>query len=145
MIGGATITLADSAGVSGGSWGADGNIILGAEQAGLSRVSAAGGKAEVLTKPDPKKGERNHNFPEILPGGQAVLFTIGVGAPFDDSKIAVLSLKTGEQRVLVEGGTSARYVPTGHLACRVAVCDSVRPARPTGDRITRPRGGYKAW
>ncbi len=114
VIGGATITLVENApSFSIGSWSADGNIILGVTGSGLFRVSAAGGKPEVLTTPDPKKGERNHNWPEILPGGQAVLFTIGTGASFDDARIAVLSLQTGEQRVLVAGGTFARYVPTG--------------------------------
>ncbi len=34
---------------------------------------------------------------------------------FDDASIAVLSLETGEYRVIVEGGTNARYSPTGHL------------------------------
>ena len=33
----------------------------------------------------------------------------------DPSRIAVLSLDTGEQQVVVEGGFNARYVPTGHL------------------------------
>jgi len=116
VIGGATITLADIPNPGGGSWGADGNIILGGggAGAGLSRVSAAGGKPEVLTRPDPKKGEQTHAWPEILPGGQAVLFTIGLaGASYENASIAVASLKTGEQRVLVEGGACARYVPTG--------------------------------
>ena len=43
---------------------------------GLWRVPAAGGELEELTKPDPNEGD--HLWPEILPGGEAVLFdTIG--------------------------------------------------------------------
>jgi serine/threonine-protein kinase len=42
-----------------------------------------------------------------------VLFTAGRSGSFDNARIGVLSLNTGEQRVLVEGGTNARYVPTG--------------------------------
>jgi dipeptidyl aminopeptidase/acylaminoacyl peptidase len=73
-----------------------------------------------LTTPDPKRGERNHAWPRILPGGEAVLFTIGGAGSFDDAKIAVLNLQTRGQRVLVEGGTSPHYVPgpsggAGHL------------------------------
>jgi serine/threonine-protein kinase len=46
-----------------------------------------------------------------------VLFTIGMAgrATYDDARIAVLSLKTGERRILVDGGTHPRYAPTGHL------------------------------
>ena len=109
VVGGATMTLCDARGGVGASWGSDGSIIFN----GLARVSAAGGKPEVLTKPDSKKGETAHSWPDILPGGQAVLFTIGTGVSYDDARIAVLDLKTREYRVLLEGGTSARYVPTG--------------------------------
>ena len=53
----------------------------------------------------------------MLPGGKAIVFTLGTGdiESFDDASIALLSLDTGEYRVLIEGGTNARYVPTGHL------------------------------
>ncbi len=127
VVGGAVITLCDGATYYGGDWGRDGNIIFGAFAAGLSRVSAAGGKPEVLTTPNPKKGEGAHRWPHVLPGGGAVLFTVGAASGsafgagnYDDAKIVVLSLQTREQRVLIEGGTSARYVPgaaggTGYL------------------------------
>jgi len=126
VVGGSVITLCDGATFNGADWGRDGNIIFGAIEGGLSRVSAAGGKPEVLTTPDLKKGEGAHRWPHILPGGEAVLFTIGdagsgrLGGNYDDAKIAVLSLKTRQQRVLIEGGTSPRYVPgtagaTGHM------------------------------
>jgi len=83
---------------------------------GLFRVSAAGGMPKPLTVPDRKKGELSHRWPEILPGSKAVLFTIWTGTTnFDKQRIGVLSLETGERRVLVEGGTYARYVPSGHL------------------------------
>ncbi len=41
-----------------------------------------------------------------------MLFTIWGGA---DRRIGLLSLETGERRVLVDGGTFPRYVPSGHL------------------------------
>ena len=83
---------------------------------GLFRVSAAGGTPKPLTIPDRKKGEFSHRWPEILPGGNEVLFTILTGfSNLDEERIGVLSLRTGERRVLFEGGTYARYVPSGHL------------------------------
>jgi hypothetical protein len=56
---------------------------------GLSRISETGGEAEELTTPDRKAKEKAHRFPEVLPGGKAVLFTLGTGdiASFDEAAI----------------------------------------------------------
>lgn len=53
----------------------------------------------------------------MLPDGRHLLFTIRTDrlTSFDDAKIAVLSLETGRWRVVLEGGTCARYAPSGHL------------------------------
>ncbi len=79
---------------------------------GLWQVSAAGGTPQELTTPDSTKGETGHYFPQLLPGGKAVLFIVLAAGP---DRIEVLSLETGERKVLIEGGTDVRYVPTGHL------------------------------
>ena len=103
----------------GAVWTDDDTIILTADYAaGLSRVSARGGKIEPLTKVDAKKGERTHRWPDLLPGGEGVLFTIGSDkgpGNYDDAKIALLDRKTGRFRVLLEGGSMARYCPPGYL------------------------------
>ena len=96
----------------GGGWGADGNIIFGTRGSGLFRVSAAGG--EVLTTLDPEKEEKAHVWPEILPGGRAVIFTILVGERMENVQIAVLDLETQEHQVLSKGG-NPHYSPTGHI------------------------------
>jgi serine/threonine-protein kinase len=82
---------------------------------GVFRVSAAGGTPKPLTILDRKKGEFFHRWPEILPGSKAALFTIWIGGSSDRARIGVVSLETGERRVLVEGGAGARYVSSGHL------------------------------
>ena len=102
----------------GGSWGPDGNIIFGmvGPDAGLYQVSASGGSPRRLTRPDSERDEVDHRWPHILPGGQAVLFTIRVGGSDDsNSRIAVLSLETGEWKTLIQGGSDSQYAPTGHL------------------------------
>jgi serine/threonine-protein kinase len=102
----------------GAAWGDDGTIVFNnLPNRGLLRTSANGGAAEVLTVPDPERREKTHRFPEMLPGGRAVLFTLGTGDidTFDDASIAVLSLDTGAYRKVLEGGAYARYSPTGHL------------------------------
>src|SRR5204862_172749 len=70
--GGATVTLCSvEGGVFGISWG-EGGIVFGAGSQGISRVSENGGKPELLVKSE--SAERLHG-PQILPGGQAILFT----------------------------------------------------------------------
>src|ERR1700716_1194579 len=60
------------------TWAPDDTIIFAtnSQGTGLQRVSAAGGTPEVLTRPDRAQGEADHLWPELLPGGRAVLFTI---------------------------------------------------------------------
>ncbi len=117
LVGGAPISLCGVPPVThGGTWAADDSIYFSPSQAtGLSRISTAGGKQEAVTNPDTKRGEQGHLWPEILPGGKAVLFTVRTGGNSDDWQIAVLSLATKAWKTLVQGGNYARYVPTGHI------------------------------
>lgn len=102
----------------GGTWGDDDTIFLNfGYYLGIHRVAASGGVPELLTVPNLDEGEKTHRFPEILPGGKALLFTVGTSemTSFDQSRIAVLDLETGTIDVLVEGGSMPRYLETGHI------------------------------
>ena len=100
----------------GASWGTDDTIFFSpAHSWGIYRVPASGGQSQVVTTPDGSKGERGHYWPQVLPGGKAILFTIGTRDSFDDARIAVQWLDTGERKILIDGGTCGRYLPTGHL------------------------------
>ena len=103
---------------SGATWAPDDTIIFATPDptTGLQRVSAGGGDVTVLTRPAPARGELDHLWPEMLPGGRAVLFTIiaTTGGP-DAAQVAVLDLATGTPRVVMRGGSHAHYVPSGHL------------------------------
>jgi Tol biopolymer transport system component len=111
--GGAPIVLCASANPLGASWASDDTILYGQGPGGIWRVSAAGGTPENLVKVN--AGERAHG-PQLLPGGRAVLFTLAQGGEgWDDARIVVQSLDGGARRVVVAGGTDARYLPTGHL------------------------------
>jgi len=120
VMGGSPITLCDLEGLGGGgSWFED-TIVFATHDAptvGLYRVSAAGGEPEILASPDPDKGERM-NMPQILPGGKAVLFSLAQ-IRTGNSRVAVLSMETGEQKILLEQGSNAHYSPTGHLVYRL--------------------------
>jgi serine/threonine-protein kinase len=119
LSGGAPVSLGIQTMAGAGiGWGPDHTILYVADsQHGIYRVSANGGKLEVVTKVDREKGERTHRFPQWLPDGKHFLFTVShsEGETFDDARIVVQSLSTGERKVLIEGGTDARYSPTGHL------------------------------
>ncbi len=117
ISGGTPLTICEASETRGASWGPDNTIVFGvAATQGLRRVPASGGKTEELTRVDASQKELSHRWPEFLPGGQEVLFAIqGLTADWDAARIAVLSLKTGKWRTLIEGGTNPHYSPTGHL------------------------------
>jgi serine/threonine-protein kinase len=109
------ITVAD-ADPRGATWGADNTLVYATlnRLTGLLRVPAVGGTPTVLTKPDQRRGE-DHFWPEFLPGGEAILFSIMPAETTGESQIAVLDLATGTSKVVLRGGSHATYVPTGHL------------------------------
>ena len=117
ITGGPVMTIVTPAGnTRGATWAPDGTIIIGTRDAttGLQRVSAAGGELTVLTHPNPARGERSYVWPEMLPGGRAVLFTIvATTGGLDADQVAVLDLETRAVTVVLRGGSHAHYVPTG--------------------------------
>jgi hypothetical protein len=115
VAGGAVVPLADYPIIAGGSWGADGTIILGgALQGGMARIPDSGGVPTRIT--EFAKGEIAHVFPQILPGGKAVLFAVyGASVDADHASIEAVSLTDRHRKVLVRGGVDPRYLPSGHL------------------------------
>ena len=72
-----------------------------------------GGPLHQVTTVDLKQ-EQSHRLPTALPGGRAVLFTARPSLTETD-RVESVVLATGERTVVVEDGTDARYLPTGHL------------------------------
>jgi serine/threonine-protein kinase len=102
----------------GATWGADGSIIFATSDSmiGLQRVSADGGTLAVLTRPDRARGEAGYGWPELLPGDQAVLYTVtATTGGLDTASIAVLDQRTSRSTILLRGGSNAHYVASGHL------------------------------
>ena len=114
VAGGPVFEICDTPKSIGGSWGRDDRIIFGSDVGGLWRVPAEGGRPEVLTTPKYDRGELGHCWPEILPGGKHVLFTIW-STTMQAAKVAALDLGSGEIRELVDEATFARYSDTGYL------------------------------
>jgi eukaryotic-like serine/threonine-protein kinase len=118
LTGGRPIVIASLKGNAlGATWLPDNTIIFATHDAtGLQRVSAAGGPVSELTRVDRKAGEAAHIWPESLPGGNAILFTITSQTGADDSaQIAVLDLQRHAQKILIPNASHAQYVASGHL------------------------------
>jgi serine/threonine protein kinase/Tol biopolymer transport system component len=120
VSGGAPVTLCGVEGVwRGAAWGKDGFIIANLDNSHLVRVPENGGTPEMLSARPEDHGEQTWRWPQILPGGEYVLFTgsrgPGVGEGYEDANLEVLSLKTGKVTVLHRGGYFGRYLPSGHL------------------------------
>jgi serine/threonine-protein kinase len=116
VTGAAPVALADVTNARGGTWAEDGTIVFTPNRGdnGLWRVTAAGGTAERLTTPTP--GEATHRWPQVLPGGRAVLYTVtGVTGVFANAWLAVQPLPTGTPHVVQRGGFYGRYLSSGHL------------------------------
>jgi serine/threonine-protein kinase len=98
----------------GGTWGTDGTIVF-ATSKGLYEVSENGGTSRPLVKPDPLRKERVYAWPRFLTDGRSVLFTIVPDDSIDGAQTAVLDLKTLDVKIVLKGGSAARYTSTGHL------------------------------
>jgi serine/threonine-protein kinase len=109
--GGAEVILCDAtSSYTGADWGEDGNIVASLRiSGGLSQVSSTGGTPVPIT--DLQGQERTHRWPQILPGGKAVLFTVeNATTGFDDARIEVVSLADHHRKTLLRGGTFPRYL-----------------------------------
>jgi serine/threonine protein kinase/Tol biopolymer transport system component len=119
LQGGTPIVICDTprGGRHGGSWGVDDTIVFGGWLGTrLWRVPAGGGTPEPVTPAEKllkEMGQEERLWPQLLPGGRDVLYTVWHRT--EDAGIALYSLDTDRQRVLVEKGSHAQYVPTGHL------------------------------
>jgi serine/threonine-protein kinase len=107
--GGRPLTVADAPNPRGEAWGPDDTLYFTPRNnAGVWAVAASGGAPREVTKV--AKGELSHRWPQVLPGGKAVLFTIWNDTGFEGGTVAVQPLTSGEHRVLVRGGGYPRYV-----------------------------------
>ena len=123
VTGGAPITLAGR-GRFGATWLTGDTIVYGGTR-GLSRISAVAETSnetpEVLTHT--VVGETSHLWPEVLPDNRGILFTISKQTGgLDASQIAVFDLRTRKQKILLRGGSAARYF----------VNPAAPPGRPSG-------------
>jgi serine/threonine-protein kinase len=115
LVGGRPQELAPVPHAPGGaSWGPDGTIVFATAWArnGLHVVAEDGSETRVLTEPDLQAGELFHRWPQVLPDGDSILFTVSRDRSDD---VAILSMSSGTWELLPEIRGRAHYVDSGHL------------------------------
>ena len=116
LSGGQPIPICDVTDVFDAFWAQDDTIIFSSYQyLALARVKASGGVPQPVSR---REGPREwmHDYPEVLPGGQAVIFsTLDGGGYGGFQNIMTQSLVTGERKTLLEGASFPRYASSGHL------------------------------
>ena len=118
ISGGAPTTICQvGSGPFGISWDSSG-ILFSSAGTAIMRVSPDGGKPELLV--DLSNTEDLASGPQLLPDGDTLLFTLvkRTDAAIDrwsEAQVVVQSLETGVRKPLLEGGSDARYVSTGHI------------------------------
>ena len=116
VAGGTPVAICDAPDGLGGTWSASGTIVFAsATGAPLQKVSANGGTPARATELDVSRGEFSHRWPEFLPDGDTVLFTVGTVGEWDEAEIAAQSLRSGTRTTILKGGTNPRYFASGHL------------------------------
>jgi serine/threonine-protein kinase len=117
--GGRVVQIAESGPAAIASWGAGGIVF--ADVNGLFHIAPEGGAPRAL------RAELGSNeqaaFPQLLPGGAAVLFTViptrtntpAFLANAPGARVDVLNLASGARHTVINGAGRAQYLPTGHL------------------------------
>lgn len=102
----------------GAIWIDDRTIIAGSGETstGLLRLSPSGGEPVVLSRPNRERGEADHVWPQQLPGGRHVLFTItALTGGLDAAQVGVFDLASGSWRPVLPHASQAHYVSSGHV------------------------------
>ena len=104
--GGTPVVLCDAPFGAGGSWGEDGTIVaaLTGSSGPLSRVPSAGGAPTPLSQL--AQGEFSHDWPQVLPGGNAVLFTARFASGMS---VEVMSLEDHSRKTVQKGGSFGQF------------------------------------
>jgi eukaryotic-like serine/threonine-protein kinase len=115
VTGGVPLAICEAPPVWSAMWGEGDTIVFATTLAasGLWRVSANGGEAVQITMP--KANEAQHGYPQVLPGGTRILFSI---LRNNSWHLAIVPLEGGEWRLLGNGrvvGEGAQYLSTGHV------------------------------
>ena len=153
IAGGSPIKLAGATFAFGGTFLDDGSVVyVPDETSGLMMIRPGRTEPESLTRPDGAENGYEHIWPEALPGGTDVLFTIGGQ---HKRGIAVYSTKTRQWQLVLPGvsagaagaqtGSSVRvFVTDLNTSVKAAVLNPQHPTILTADRTVLDNVNYEA-
>jgi len=112
VAGGKPTIICNATAENGAAWLPD-DVIVFSSGFGLQRVSVQEGHPEVIAMRDNSKGENVYESPVALPGGNAVMFSIGYNTL--ERRVALLRLNTGKWKTLVTGADQPRFIAPGFV------------------------------
>jgi Tol biopolymer transport system component len=138
ISGGTPVPLTSDPSVGPLDWSLD-NTIIYAYGHGIYRISPDRGNSGMLIE----EKECLISSPQMLPDGKSVLYTHSTGVA--QGNVMVHSLKSGNSRIVLEGGDAARYIKTGHIVYMVgndlwAVPFDVDTLEVTGESVPLVKG-----
>jgi Tol biopolymer transport system component len=115
VTGGSSVRVCSIEAPLGITWD-DSGLLIGQGARGVVRCPESGAAVERVV--DVSEGEEAHG-PQLLPDGKTLLLTVartadGAGR-WNRADIVVWPLPSGPRRTIIEGGSDARYLPTGHV------------------------------
>src|SRR5439155_15871651 len=117
ITGGAAVTLCTGCTTTlgyGMSWEGD-TVVFGQGSQTILAVPQTGGKPEVWVKAESNEAISGA---QLLPGGDELMFSANKSSVSDSwqkADIVVFSRKTGQRKVVIQGGTTARYLNSGYI------------------------------
>ena len=138
VAGGVPLTICEAPPVWSATWGENERIVFATTLAssGLWLVSANGGEPVPITTP--KSDEAQHGYPQLLPGGTHLLFSVRRENAW---RLALLALNSRDWRLLGSGrviGEGAQYLPTGHLVYAQSGGLVATPFDPSSGNLDQP-------
>jgi len=142
LSGGPSVPLCKSGPIFGASWGTNNMIVYAELGGGLQTISADGGAPRRLTEVDSVQAGFSERLPWVLPGGDAVLFTVShLSGSWEQADVVAQSLVTGERRVLIKGGAHPVYTSSGRNLLPADRGHHRRRGHAAGRRVLCGRGG----
>jgi len=99
----------------------DDDLVHGSLQEAIVRRPAGNTAWTPITTVDSTGLEGSHSWPQLLPGGRLLLFTVlGPGMMWNGASVVVQDLETGARTTVAEQATYGRYLTTGHIVYATA-------------------------
>jgi Tol biopolymer transport system component len=112
--GGPVQTLCDAQSSYGGTWNADGVILISLDTKGINRVSSAGGTPTPVLPLDQSRKEIAQAWPYFLPDGRHFLYQSWNGRS-DTSALCVAAIDGSDRKVLMNADSDITYAPGGYV------------------------------